>query len=204
MKILKAYVIVSLLVCGIAQAQSSKTSEEKVPNWEIDNVHSSVSFTISHFFTPVRGEFDKYSGVVKFDRENLEDSKAEFTVDISSINTKNQKRDNHLQSEDFFNVKKWPTMKFVSERFEKTGENEFLAHGKLTIRDVTKDVAIPLKLLGVRENLMKKGTLVGAFKVNYRLNRNEYGVGTGDWAATAVIGDEVDVTIFLEVNRPKA
>ena len=78
-----------------------------------------------------------------------------------------------------------------------------MVSGKMTIRDVTKDISIPLELLGVRDHMMKEGSLVGALKSEFSLNRNDYGVGTGDWAATAVIGDDVSISIFFEIIRPK-
>ena len=200
--------ILSMLSLALVMAILSSFSVTKktagAPEWNVDYAHSSISFTISHFFTPVQGAFDKFEGKLMFDPEDMGSSKAEFTVDIESINTKNAKRDGHLKSEDFFNTSEWPTMQFVSEKFEAKGDNKFLVHGKMTIRDVTKDVTVPFELLGVRDHLMMEGTLVGGIKAEFNLNRNDYGVGTGDWAATAVIGDEVNITLFFEVNRPKS
>lgn len=171
------------------------------PEWKIDKNHSSISFTINHFFTPVHGSFDVFEGKVIFDPEDPGSCSAEFTVDLTSINTKNQKRDGHLQSEDFFNTKKWSTMKFVSEKFESIGEGKYMVHGKLTIRDVTKDVTIQLDLLGIMDHPMRKGTRIASFKSEFTLDRNDYGVGSGDWVATTVVGDEVTVSLSFEVNR---
>jgi len=199
----RIYSIFSLaLVVALLSSFSFLNKNTDAPEWSVDYAHSSITFTISHFFTPIQGAFDKYEGKLMFDPEDLGSSYVEFKVDIESINTKNGKRDGHLKSADFFNAKEWPTMKFVSEKFETDGENKFLVHGKMTIRDVTKDVKVPFELLGVRDHLMKKGMLVGGIKAEFKLNRNEYGVGTGDWAATAVIGEEVNITLFFEVNRP--
>lgn len=171
------------------------------PEWNIDKAHSSISFTVSHFFTPVYGSFDAFEGKVMFDPEDLGSSKAEFTVEIASVDTKNEKRNADLQSDNFFNARKWSTMKFVSEKFESKGEGKFIVRGKMTIRDVTKGVAIPLDLLGLVDHPMKKGTKIASFKSEFTLNRNDYGVGTGDWMATTVVGDEVTVTLIFELNR---
>ena len=206
MKKINIPLIVGSLAILIFASFSFKTESDKridAPKWEVDYDHSSISFTITHFFTPINGAFDKFTGSISFDPEQLATSSAEFTVTISSINTKNAKRDGHLQSEDFFNAKQWPTMAFKSEKFESIGDNKFMVHGKMTIRDVTKDVSVPFELLGIKDHMMKKGNLIGALKAEISLNRNDYGVGTGDWAATAVIGDEVSITMFLEVYRPK-
>ena len=94
-------------------------------------------------------------------------------------------------------------MRFVSERIEKTGDTTYAVHGKLTIRDVTRDVTLPMELLGmgdVKMNLIGK-TTVASMQIKYKLNRNDYGVGTGSWAATAVVGDEVNIDVLMELHR---
>ncbi|MCZ6900240.1 MAG: YceI family protein [Bacteroidetes bacterium] len=204
-KIYVPLIAVSLVILTFVSFSFKTESDIRLdaPKWEVDSIHSSISFTVTHFFTPINGAFDKFTGSLSFDPEQLATSSVDFTVEISSINTKNAKRDGHLQSEDFFNAKQWPTMSFKSEKFESTGDNKFMVSGKMTIRDVTKDISIPLELLGVRDHMMKEGSLVGALKSEFSLNRNDYGVGTGDWAATVVIGDEVSISIFFEIIRPK-
>ena len=169
--------------------------------WKLDESHSSIDFEIKHFFTPVKGSFDNFSGLLIFDPANLNSCKAEFTVQVASVNTKNEKRDNHLQSEDFFNAVQWPTMKFVSSRFEKKSGNEYLVHGKLTIRDKTRDVALPFTVLGIQDHPMKKNKQLLGIRSDFSLNRTVYGVGTGSWAATAVVGDEVNTTILFEAVK---
>lgn len=172
------------------------------PSWTVDKDHSSIGFEITHFFTPVKGSFNDFSGTLAFDPSDLGSSKVDFTVNITSVNTSNKKRDGHLQSKDFFNAKKWPTMKFTSTSIKKSG-SDYVAVGKLTIRDVTKDVEIPFKVLGVQDHPMKKGNLVTAIRSEFSLDRTKYGVGTGSWSATAVVGDNVDVTVLLEASRKK-
>jgi len=195
------YLSLALIFLGLTSFTTGTQKVNGAPEWNIDKAHSSISFTISHFFTPVYGSFDAYEGKLIFDPEDLGSSKVEFTVDITSINTKNEKRDADLQSDNFFNAKKWSTAKFVSEKFESKGDGKFLVHGNMTIRDVTKHVAIPLDLLGMVDHPMRKGTKIASFKSEFSLNRNDYGVGTGNWVATTVVGDEVTVTLLFEVNR---
>ena len=171
--------------------------------WKIDDAHTSVNFSINHFFSEVTGNFTDYEGTVYFDPDNLKGSKAEFSVAINSVNTDDKKRDKHLQSEDFFNADKFPKMTFKSEKFEKKSEKEYLVHGKLTIKDETKDVVLPMKVTGQMEHPMMEGTLILGVEIGTTINRTEYGVGTGDWAATMVVGDEVDIKIPMELNRMK-
>ena len=173
------------------------------PKWDIDPAHSSVAFTTAHFFVPVEGRFDKFSGERLFDPANLAGSKADFTIDVNSVNTQDTKRDDDLRSKHFFEVKTWPSMKFVSSFFEKKNDKEFIAHGKLTIKDVTKDIELPFKILGVMEHPMKKGTEVMGIQASTTINRGDYGVGTGDWAADMVVRSEVEIKITLEVSRKK-
>lgn len=178
---------------------ASNTVEDKSTKWNFDKSHSSVSFKIRHFFTPVLGSFGEFDGDIYFDPNNLFSSSINVTVDVKSVDTKNDKRDGHLQTADFFEVEKFPKMTFVSSSIEKTGDNEFVAKGKLTIKDVTTDFSMPFKLLGIMDHPMRKGTKISAFESNFMIKRNDYKVGTGQYVETAVIGDEVNVTISLEL-----
>ncbi len=172
------------------------------PNWTVDKAHSSIGFEITHFFTPVKGSFTDFTGTLAFDPSDLGSSKVDFIVNIASVNTGNKKRDSHLQSKDFFNVKKWSTMKFTSTSIKKSG-SDYVAVGTLTIRDVTKSIEIPFKVLGVQDHPMKKGNLVTAIRSEFSIDRTKFGVGTGSWSATAVVGDNVDITVLLEASRKK-
>ncbi len=186
----------------IALLFSFTTSNILAPDWKIDNMHSKISFEINHFFTPVEGFFNDYKGELKFDPTDLEGSSVNFTVQVASVKTDSDKRDKHLQSGDFFNAAKYPEMKFSSTSISKTDDG-FVATGKLTIRDVTKSVKVPFKVLGQGSHPMKKGVEIIAIKAGLKINRNEYGVGSGSWAATAVVGDEVTIKVILEGNRKK-
>ena len=191
---------------GVAFFSFDDTRNENAPKaaaWEVDLAHSSVSFEINHFFTPVRGTFDDFKGSLLFDQEDLEGSRADFTIQVESVNTKNEKRDKHLQSEDFFSAKKYPIMRFVSTSFTSKGNKQFEATGQLTIRDVTKDLTLPFEVLGVQDHPMKKGHVLTGMRAEALLNRTDFGVGTGSWAATAVVGDKVKITILLEATRKK-
>jgi len=119
---------------------------------------------------------------------------------VNSVDTKNERRDGHLRTDDFFNAEKWPHITFTSSEIESTGENEFVAKGTLTIKDISQEVELPFTLLGVRENPMQENTLVAGITASTALSRTDYEVGTGDWASNAVIGDEVTIDLNLELN----
>ena len=171
--------------------------------WKIDKSHTSVNFSIDHFFSAVTGKFTEFDGNIYFDSNNLKGSKAEFTVSINSVDTNNEKRDKHIQSKDFFDVNTFPKMMFKSTKFEKKSDAEFLVHGKLTVKDKTKDVILPMKITGEMEHPMMKGTLILGVVIDITINRTDYGVGTGNWAATMVVGDKVKIYIPMELNSKK-
>ncbi len=122
---------------------------------------------------------------------------------VNSIDTKNEKRDGHLKSEDFFNAEKWPYITFKSNKIESTGENKFVAHGTLTIKDVSKEIKLPFELLGVKDHPMQENSLVAGVTADTKLDRTTYNVGVGNWASDAVVGDEVTVDLMLELNSKK-
>jgi polyisoprenoid-binding protein YceI len=181
---------------------SFNTIEAEAPIWNIDNNHTSISFEVTHFFTPVAGSFKEFEGTLSFDPENLAGSRADFTVEIASVETDNDKRNSDLLSANFFDVKMYPEMKFKSSSITKEGDDYTLI-GHLTIRDITREISIPVNLVGLGDHPLKKGKLITAMRAEFSLNRNDYGVGSGSWTATAVVGDEVKVRVLLEANRNK-
>lgn len=186
----------------VALLFSFTTSNLLAPNWNIDTKHSKISFEVNHFFTPVEGFFNDYKGELNFDEADLDGSSVSFTVQVASVKTDSDKRDGHLQSRDFFDAAKYPEMKFASTSISKTDDG-YVAKGKLTIRDVTKSVEVPFNVLGRGDHPMKKGVEIIALKGGLKIDRNEYGVGSGSWAATAVVGEEVTIKVVIEGNRKK-
>lgn len=187
-----------LMLLFISVAET--TAQEATP-WKLDKAHTSVNFSIKHFFSDVTGNFNDFKGTFHFDPDNLAGSNFDFTIKVGSVDTDNGKRDKHLQSKDFFNAKAYPEMRFTSDRIENKGGSDYVAHGDLTIRDQTRKVAIPFKVTGQMEHPMMKGTLILGLEFDTTINRTDFGVGTGDWAATMVVGDEVKIRIPLELNR---
>lgn len=196
---------ISTLVLGLfvvfSAFTTNNTDEVLSKAWEIDSSHSNINFSITHFFTPVNGAFNDYNADIRFDPNDLQNSSINVNIDVASVDTKNERRDNHLQSEDFFNAEKWPTISFESNSIRKTGDNSFVADGKITIKDVTTDFSLPFNLLGVMDHPMQENTQVAGITAETKLNRTDYGVGVGDWAATMVVGDEVSINLNLELTH---
>jgi polyisoprenoid-binding protein YceI len=192
MKIL-ALLLTLFVTTSIASAQEATL-------WAVDKAHSTINFQIRHFFTPVSGTFTDFDGVLRFDPANLAGSSLDFSINVPSVDTKNERRDAHLRTADFFEVEKYPSIRFVSSSIENTGENTFVAVGKLTIKETTTDIRLPFTLLGTMPH--PRGGTVAGIKANYELLRNDYGVGTGSYVETGTIGNEVSIEILLEViNR---
>jgi len=197
-----ALTTLSLTVFAVFSAFTTNNSGDMLSKaWEIDTSHSAINFSITHFFTPVNGAFNSYDADIRFDPNDLQNSSINVNIDVASVDTKNERRDNHLQSEDFFNAEKWPNISFESNNIRKTGDNSFVADGKITIKDVTTDFSLPFTLLGVMDHPMQENTQVAGITAETKLNRTDYGVGVGDWAATMVVGDEVSIDLNLELTH---
>ena len=193
----------SLFALAIFTVASVAMVKMEATPWTVDKSHSSINFEVRHFFAKVPGAFEDYSATVNFSPDNLEESSIDVTIQVASINTKNERRDGHLQSADFFNASEYPTITFTSNRIEAAGDNNFVAYGTLTIKDVSKDFELPFTLLGVQDNPFRENALVAGISSEFQLLRNDFGVGTGDWVSDAVVGNEVDITLNVELNATK-
>ncbi len=175
--------------------------------WNVDVPHTGIEFSVNHFFTPVTGQFDDYEIDLTFDREDPANSSVTVRIDVQSVNTGNERRDNHLRSEDFFNAEQYRYITFRSEDVRAVGGNTLLVRGPLTIRDQTHQVELPITLLGVKDipeemrGMLGGVEQVASFQTELGIDRSEYGVGAGSWAAAVVVGHEVGINIAVEANR---
>src|SRR5262245_57072321 len=141
---MRKLVSVSILALTLAIATAASAAPA---TWTIDQNHSQVGFSIRHFFSKVPGTFDKFSGSTVYDPQKPENSSVKAEIDPASINTKNEKRDNHLRSDDFFDVTKFTTLTFVSTKVTAAGENKIKVDGNLTMHGVTKPVTLDVTFL---------------------------------------------------------
>jgi polyisoprenoid-binding protein YceI len=170
-------------------------------SWQIDLAHSSVGFSVRHMMiTKVNGEFQQFSGTVAYDPEAPTNTVVDVNIELSSINTGNADRDNHLRSPDFFNVEETPHMSFVSKRVEQTGENKGKLIGDLTIGGTTREVALDVEYVGIAKNPMTGATTAG-FSASGEISRQEFGLTwnvaleSGGW----LVGDKVKINIDLQI-----
>lgn len=168
--------------------------------WKADPNHSSLNFEIAHSgISIVNGKFLEYTGDLTTDGEGLSNAVVEFNVQVKSVNTNVEQRDNHLRTPDFFDVEKYPTMSFKSTKIEPTDKPDtFLLHGKLTIKDVTKDVVFDVHYGGTLKS--EKGDKLGV-DARTTINRFDYNINF-DPGATGV-GKDVNIVIHLEFGQKK-
>ena len=169
--------------------------------YKLDPVHSSISFKVRHFFSFVNGNFKKFEGTIQVDPDHPEKSSVTATIDAASIDTQNEKRDEHLRSGDFFDTGKYPTITFKSKSVKQTGADSGDIVGDLTMHGVTKEVTLHAKFLGKGTGL--QGKPISGWQVTLDpIKRSEYGLA---WSkaveGTAVVGEEVTVSIDIEADH---
>lgn len=194
MKTMKLFFVLAL-TSVIASAQTT---------WKVDNVHSTVRFSIAHMvISEIDGNFNTFSGTITHKKADFSDAQLEFTIDVSSINTRNAKRDGHLKSPDFFDVAKYPIITFKSTGLVKKDAKYFTLTGDFTMHGVTKSVTLELFAAGtIKDN---RGNLKAGFKVTGAFKRSDYGLKYNSVldSGGVVIGDEINFTIKLETKEVK-
>ncbi len=171
--------------------------------WEIDTTHSQSTFAVRHMVvTTVRGQFGKTAGKVEFDGKDIRTISVEATIDVSTIDTREPKRDEHLRSADFFDVANHPTITFRSKRVEPGTGGRFKLIGDLTMRGVTKEVVLDVEGPSAAVTDQRGNQRIGATATT-RLNRKDFNIvwnraldGGG-----VVVSDDVDVTIDLALVK---
>ena len=193
----------SPIVSFIALAFISMQSMSQVNKWTVDKNHSNVKFTVTHMtVSEVEGYFKIFDGNVEVTKPDFSDAKINFQVDISSVNTDNERRDNHLKSEEFFNAAQYPTMKFLSTSMKPLGNNKYQLSGNLTIRDITKPVVFDVTYGGTINT--GKGKKSG-FKAKTTINRFDYNLkwDRATEAGGLVVGKDVEIQINVEMDEVK-
>ena len=170
--------------------------------WQIDPAHSNVSFSVRHMMVSnVRGEFTKVSGTVEGDEKTPTQAVINATIDATSINTREAKRDDHLKSADFLDVAKYPTITFKSKRIEPSGTGQFKVTGDLTLHGVTREVVLDVSDVTppIKDPMGK--TRAGAHATT-KVDRKDFGI---NWSKTMdggglLVGNDVDISIDVEAT----
>lgn len=162
--------------------------------YNIDRDHSQILFNAEARFISAHGAFDKWTAEVLFDPDTIVNSSVKITIETASLNTKSDRRDNHLRSPDFFDAATYPTITFVSRKVASAGENMYNITGDLTLRGVTKEVVVPMTLV-----FYEKGR--GRFKGGFSLNRKDYGINYDSMVNS--IQNKVDIVIEMGIRAPQ-
>ncbi len=189
-----------ILLAGFWQPTGApEVPARDVLNWTIDKAHSSIGFRVRHLgISFVNGVFEDYDATLQFDPNDLSTLKATVTIRVASINTGVARRDNHLRSPDFFDVEKYPEIRFVSKEVRNIQGNKFQLVGDLTIKEVTKEVVLDVEFLGTAQGM--QGERRAAFTARGTIDRFDYGL---KWnrlteAGGVVVGREVTLLIDVE------
>lgn len=169
-------------------------------SWQIDSAHSEIQFSVRHMMiSKVRGTFGSFSGTIELNEANPEAATVDVTVDVASIDTREEQRNQHLLSPDFFNAAEYPTMHFQSTKVERTGDKTAHLHGNLTIRDVTKPVVLDVEYQGQAKSPW--GTTSAGFSASGKLNRKDWGLNWNQALETGgvLVGEEVTMNIEVEL-----
>lgn len=176
-----------------------------VTPYVIDTAHSSVEFAIKHMvFSTAKGRFNQFSGTINLDEGDLANSSVNVTIDAASIDTRDEGRNGHLKSADFFDVETYPTITFVSTGVKVRGDSEFDVTGDLTIHGVTQSVVLKAEKTG--EGVNPWGMKVAGFAATTKINRKDFGL---NWNAAleaggVLVADEVKISIEIEANPAPA
>jgi polyisoprenoid-binding protein YceI len=177
-------------------------SNANITTWNVDPTHAELAFAVRHLMlSTVRGRFGAVTGTVQVDETNPANSKIDVTIDVASIDTRQEMRDNHLRSADFFDVENHPKLHFVSKKIEGDTTGEFHVVGDLSIRGTTREIKLEASLQG--RAMDPWGNDRAGFEAKGKLSRADFGL-TWNQALEAggvAVGDEVKITIDVELVK---
>lgn len=181
--------MIALLVSATTFAQT----------WSLDKAHSKVGFNITHLMiSTVDGSFKNVDAKITSSKEDFSDAVIELTADVASIDTDNEKRDEHLKGPDYFDAAKFATLTFKSKSFKKVGDKKYKLAGDLTLHGVTKPVELDVVFGGVIDHPYTKKKVAG-FKVTGVIKRSDFGISPG--TPSSMLSDEVTLAAATEFNK---
>lgn len=170
--------------------------------WKMDQAHSEIKFKVKHLVVAnVTGQFNVFDGTVESEKSDFSDAKISFEADVNSIDTKNEQRNNHLKSADFFDAANYPKLIFVSKTISKKSDSEYLVIGDITIRGTKKEIKLDVTYNGTVSGL--GGGEVAGFEITGKLNRFDFGL---HWNALTEVGgvvvaEEIKLEISAELKK---
>ena len=172
---------------------------EIASTWQLDAAHANVEFAVRHLMiSTVKGRFGDIAGAITLDPENPTSASVDVTLQTASIDTRQEQRDAHLRSGDFFDAEKWPTIKFHGNRVAGDTDSEFQLFGDLTIRDVTRPVILDVTKEG--EGSDPWGNMRVAYSAKTKIDRRQFGLTYNQALETGgvLVGDEIKISVDAE------
>lgn len=189
--------LVATMIFSMASVLAMAATPASAPaHYTLDPARSLLRFAFVQAGANNSGRFGKFTADVLFAPDNLAASKINVTIDIASLDTGDMERDDTLKGADLFDVKKFPQARFVSGKLTQTAQGRYEALGKLTIRNVTRDIRVPLSF----QPKLEGGKTFGYMTGRAVLKRLDFGVGQGEWKSTEWVNDEVNVTFNLRLQ----
>ncbi|HEY4931537.1 MAG TPA: YceI family protein [Terriglobales bacterium] len=186
------------ILCALAMLVGSAVAQ--VQTWNIDPNHTAAQFSVRHMgISTVRGAFTKVSGTAQYDPSNPSKTSVDATIEAASVDTRVSMRDDDLRSDHYFDVAKYPTITFKSKSVEAAGAGKLKITGDLTIHGTTKQVVLDVDGPSAAANDPRGNAHVGA-SASTTIKRTDFGVG----GANPMVGDDITITIDVELVRPAA
>jgi polyisoprenoid-binding protein YceI len=161
--------------------------------WSMQPKDSQLTFLAVQAGAEFEGKFDKFNADIRLEPQDLASARFDVTIDLASVNTQDSERDDTLKGPDLFHVKQYPTAHYVADKFTSRGGNKYSASGKLTLRNVTRDVPIDFTFEKQPSGAWLKGGTT--------IRRLDFGVGQGEWKDTETVGNEVQVRFALLLKQ---
>ncbi len=171
---------------------------EIVPSWVIIPDQSYINFDATVEGTAFEGTFERFGGIIAFDPENLAASHVEISVEIASVKSGSSERDEYIVAPAWFDAESFPESVFTATKFEKNEGNQYVAHGELRIKDVSLPVDLPFMLVIEPDD---QGNNVANMTGSVTIRRLEYSLGTGQWADTETVGNEVTISVSVKAQE---
>lgn len=192
-------VVVSAFLFSALPVQAQNTGP--LPSWVIDTAKSTLTFEATQQGAPIKGQFNGFSGDIRFDAGRPAESTAKIRVDIKSVDSQSPDRDKSLIGADWFFIESFPESIYTVAKFEKLNENQYVARGELELRGVKKTIDLPLNITFSTDD---SGRDVALAVGDVTLNRLDFGVGQGEWKDTQAVGNAVKVSVSVTAVRTDA
>jgi polyisoprenoid-binding protein YceI len=181
-----------------------KTAVLTNTKWAIDPMHSEIQFKVKHLtISNITGSFKTFTGMVTTKSEDFENAEIQVSLDVNSMSTNQEMRDNHLKGAEFFDAEKYPQILFKSTSFKKTNGKDFILIGDLTIKGITKQVEVKAEFGGTTKD--SQGNLKAGFEVTGKINRKDFGLKSNALteAGGLVLSEEIKLTANIQVAKEK-